>query len=148
MKNPYELAKNILQSSDQKEQPASSNSFTSIDLYGAAVHEKGEEEENCSSFHLENESGVGDITLYHVFPGIELVYNDMHMASGTDGQCAGDQLLQRRTVRVSVWRASVLLYVCRRSVVLLFAGSGTPVGISDGTLSWDHGDNRFFENYR
>lgn len=80
MKNPYELAKNILQSSDQKEQPASSNSFTSIDLYGAAVHEKGEEEENCSSFHLENESGVGDITLYHVFPGIELVYNDMHMA--------------------------------------------------------------------
>lgn len=80
MKNPYELAKNILQSAEQKEQPASPGSFTSIDLYGAAVHEKGGEEENTSSFHLENESGVGDITLYHVFPGIELVYNDMHMA--------------------------------------------------------------------
>ena len=26
------------------------------------------------------ESGNGDITLYQVFPGIELVYNDMHMA--------------------------------------------------------------------
>ena len=66
MKNPYELAKNILQSSDQKEQPASSNSFTSIDLYGAAVHEKGEEEENCSSFHLENES-VSGISRYIMY---------------------------------------------------------------------------------
>ncbi len=94
MKNPYELAKNILQSSDQKEQPASSNSFTSIDLYGAAVHEKGEEEENCSSFHLENESGVGDITLYHVFPGIELVYNDMHMAYCNKNQEPTDSVLE------------------------------------------------------
>ncbi len=30
-------------------------------------------------FHLENESGTGDILVYQVFPGIELVYNDMHM---------------------------------------------------------------------
>ena len=80
MKNPYELAENILQSVTKKEDPASTNkAFTSIGLYGAAVHEKGEKD-TCNTFHLENESGVGCITLYHVFPGIELVYNDMHMA--------------------------------------------------------------------
>ncbi len=80
MKNPYELARNILQSAAEGPQmQASSGGFTSIDLYGAAVREKGEDG-TCDRFHLENESGVGDITLYHVFPGIELVYNDMHMA--------------------------------------------------------------------
>lgn len=31
-------------------------------------------------FIWRTESGTGDITLYQVFPGIELVYNDMHMA--------------------------------------------------------------------
>ena len=75
MKNPYELARTVLEESDLP-----SGSFASIDLYGTSVHEKGEKDESCSSFHLENESGVGDITLYQVFPGIELVYNDMHMA--------------------------------------------------------------------
>ena len=81
MKNPYELAKNILQSAaDGTKIQDAPGSFTSIDLYGAAVHGKNKEDENCNCFHLANESGVGDITLYHVFPGIELVYNDMHMA--------------------------------------------------------------------
>lgn len=37
------------------------------------------ENDGSSIFHLSNESGRGDITLYQVFPGIELVYNDMHM---------------------------------------------------------------------
>lgn len=80
MKNPYELARNILQSAAEEPQmQTSSGGFTSIDLYGASVREKGEDD-TCDRFHLKNESGVGDITLYHVFPGIELVYNDMHMA--------------------------------------------------------------------
>lgn len=80
MKNPYELAENILQSVTKKEDPASvQEAFSSIGLYGAAVHEK-DKEDTCNTFHIENESGVGCITLYHVFPGIELVYNDMHMA--------------------------------------------------------------------
>lgn len=78
MKNPYELAQNILQPVTD-ESSSASNVFTSIDLYGAAVHEMKEEDDTYSRFQLENESGVGSITLYHVFPGIELVYNDMHM---------------------------------------------------------------------
>ena len=80
MRNPYELARNILQSVPDEKTLSREGRFNSIDLYGAAVHEKGQQDQSCHSFHLENESGVGDITLYHVFPGIELVYNDMHMA--------------------------------------------------------------------
>ena len=44
------------------------------------LENKDEDDEDCNSFYLENESGVGNITLYQVFPGIELVYNDMHLA--------------------------------------------------------------------
>ncbi len=87
MKKPYELAKDILVSVNlDSPQTVSQESFTSINLYGASVYEKGEGSEkeragtSYTSFHLENESGVGDITVYQVFPGMELVYNDMHMA--------------------------------------------------------------------
>lgn len=73
MKKPYELAQKILQSNIDKK-------FASIDLYGVAIRGDAEDSGEAGSFHLENESGVGDITLYPVFPGIELVYNDMHMA--------------------------------------------------------------------
>ena len=76
MENPYELAKSILLAKDNT---ALSGKFTSIDLYGIAAQENDSTEaDGC--FHLENESGTGDITLYRVFPGMELVYNDMHMA--------------------------------------------------------------------
>ncbi len=81
MKNPYELAGKVLQaSSNEKNIDAASDVFTSIELYGASVQKKAGEDPACSHFHLQNESGTGDITLYTVFPGIELVYNDMHMA--------------------------------------------------------------------
>ena len=76
MENPYELAKNILLA----EADTTTGRFTSIDLYGASAQENGLTDSGDNRFHLENESGTGDITLYRVFPGIELVYNDMHMA--------------------------------------------------------------------
>ena len=77
VENPYELAKNILLSG---ENTPISGRFTSIDLYGAAARENGPADDGDNCFHLENESGTGDITLYRVFPGIELVHNDIHMA--------------------------------------------------------------------
>ncbi len=46
MKNPYELAKNILQEATEKNESVSlSGGFTSIDLYGASVHEKGKDDD-------------------------------------------------------------------------------------------------------
>lgn len=93
--NPYKLAKTILASNGKYAETdifsASSSTFASLDLYGNAVNIKTTHSPNqnqstsatstaCNHFHLQNESGTGDITLYHVFPGIDLVYNDMHMA--------------------------------------------------------------------
>ena len=78
-KNPYELAKHILEVAAGDKAFVPADRFTSIDLYGAAVHEKSDGT-TYNRFHLENESGAGDITLYEVFPGMELVYNEMHMA--------------------------------------------------------------------
>ena len=77
MDSPYEMAKNILLSETNI---AKSGSFTSLDLYGASTPENDSADCGDNRFHLENESGTGDITLYRAFPGIELVYNDMHMA--------------------------------------------------------------------
>lgn len=73
MDNPYKLAGDILSVSSR-----SGYDFRSVGLYGSSVREK-EEDSICSSFHLENESGTGDIAMYRAFPGMELVYNDMHM---------------------------------------------------------------------
>ena len=77
MENPYEAAEHILRSGEDADL---SGGFTSIELYGASAREDAAADGVSSRFHLENESGTGDITLYRVFPGVELVYNDMHMA--------------------------------------------------------------------
>ena len=81
MESPYELAKHILRADENETVPdTGSGRFQSIDLYGALAR-KSIAADGCDSrFHLENESGTGEITLYRAFPGIELVYNDMHMA--------------------------------------------------------------------
>lgn len=74
MDNPYKIAENILSS-----QQMADARFKSVDLYGSSVQEKTAREKECSVFHLENQSGTGDIAIYKAFPGMELVYNDMHM---------------------------------------------------------------------
>lgn len=79
MDDPYKLAKNILLSGEGGPIAAPGGGFTSIELYGASACENAAAD-GGGRFHLENESGTGNITLYRVFPGIELVYNDMHMA--------------------------------------------------------------------
>ena len=43
--------------------------------------------EDCSVYKIENETGEGVITRYPVFPGIEILYNDIHM---TNGVCHND----------------------------------------------------------
>ena len=44
--------------------------------------------ENCSVYKMENETGEGVITRYPVFPGIELLYRDLHAATGVREQYA------------------------------------------------------------
>lgn len=35
---------------------------------------------HCQIHHFQNETGEGTITLYHIFPGVMLAYNDFHMS--------------------------------------------------------------------
>lgn len=37
-------------------------------------------EDNCSVFKMENETGEGIMTRYPILPGMELIYNDMHIS--------------------------------------------------------------------
>ena len=38
-------------------------------------------DESCSVYQMKNESGDGTATVYAVYPGIAVMYNDYHMAS-------------------------------------------------------------------
>jgi AraC-like DNA-binding protein len=69
------------------------NSLKCIALYGSSVLAEDSSGQVCDDGRdrsssekkigrhccLENESGTDEIAVYHVFPGIELIYNDMHM---------------------------------------------------------------------
>lgn len=52
--------------------------FGSIELYGGFVQDE-EDHGTHKTYHFQNDSGVGNITVYPVFPGVELIYNDLHM---------------------------------------------------------------------
>lgn len=53
--------------------------FEGMKLYGSPEEAKDELCQDCKIFRLSNETGYGRITVYQVFPGIELYYNDMHI---------------------------------------------------------------------
>ena len=52
--------------------------FGSLMLYGEGIQDE-EDHGIYRVYHLKNYSGVGDITVYPVFPGVELIYNDLHI---------------------------------------------------------------------
>ena len=51
--------------------------FEGMKLYGSPEEAKDELCQDCKIFRLSNETGYGRITVYQVFPGIELYYNDI-----------------------------------------------------------------------
>lgn len=79
MGNPYQTAAEILKSTSDhsgENEIDREHRFQSIAIYGDGIRKEGS---SGMHFHLENETGSGDITIFQVFPGIELVYNDIHM---------------------------------------------------------------------
>lgn len=50
-----------------------------IELYGTTTNVP-EDGFHCKTYNLENETGTGIITVYHILKGMKVVYNDMHMA--------------------------------------------------------------------
>ena len=57
--------------------------FNAINLYSGWSKEtsvsKGEK------YSFSNDTGTGNVTVYHVFPGIDLLYNEIHMAYCSNG---------------------------------------------------------------
>ena len=56
-----------------------SSTFDMMALYGRPA-ETGEESADYKVYDLHNETGEGTISIYRVLPGIQVAYNDIHMA--------------------------------------------------------------------
>lgn len=54
------------------------DNFSSLDLYGK-IFKLSKNLGESEIYNLENETGEGTISVYKVFSGIELIYNDIHM---------------------------------------------------------------------
>lgn len=54
--------------------------FEGTKLYGDTQESKDRAGVGCKVYQLSNETGTGTLTVYQVFTGIELYYNDIHMA--------------------------------------------------------------------
>lgn len=78
MINPYKISAALLSEIGNQGREKATDAFHSVALYGNSVRREIEESA-CRVFQLENETGTGEISVYQVFPGIELVYNDIHM---------------------------------------------------------------------
>jgi len=73
--------------------PQSSSGFHWEELYTESLKSKTETPA-CDILHLENESGTGQTTLYHVFPGIHMAYNDVHMGYCGSGCCNAEHVIE------------------------------------------------------
>lgn len=70
--------------------------FEGTKLYGEAQEEKVETNSDCRVYQLGNETGTGKITAYQVFTGIELYYNDLHLA-----YCSQDQDTAKNRIEIN-----------------------------------------------
>lgn len=80
--NPYKVTTEILSGKPkciQNVNMDSNISFRGIELYGKAI-QSPKEEPASEIFHIENETGTAEISCYQVFSGVELFYNDIHLA--------------------------------------------------------------------
>lgn len=68
--------------------------FEGTKLYGETEEEKDNPRSDCKVYKLSNETGTGRITGYQVFTGIELYYNDMHMAYCNQNQAAAKNMIE------------------------------------------------------
>ena len=64
-------------------------------LYGEALEGDDALKADCRVYQLSNETGNGQITVYQVFNGIELYYNDIHLA-----YCNQDQVTAKNIIEI------------------------------------------------
>ena len=68
--------------------------FAGMKLYGSSEEAKDELRQDCKIFRLSNETGYGEITVYQVFPGVELYYNDMHIGYCNQNQATAKNMIE------------------------------------------------------
>lgn len=82
---------NLIRILSQCELPAE---FDGTKLYGITEEVANEQHQYCKTFKLSNETGQGKITVYQVFTGIELYYNDMHMDYCNQNQYTSKNMIE------------------------------------------------------
>ena len=75
--------------------------FDLIALYGRNMG-YADKSEDCRIYHLNNETGAGTITIYHVFQGVRSTFNDIHMEYCNQAQ-ACTPIWQRLGCIEAVW---------------------------------------------
>lgn len=86
-------------------------SFRGIHLYGNVAHQCNTGE-SYKIFHIENNTGTGEISRYHVFAGIELFYNDIHAAYCNKEQSTTKNIIEINHCREGRYECSFGEYCC------------------------------------
>ena len=74
-------------------------------MYGPLAPE-GPQPELVQTYRIANESGEGRVTIETVFPGVELCYNDMHLAWCNQEQSAAQNVIEINHCRVGRYECS------------------------------------------
>ncbi|MGX8701169.1 helix-turn-helix transcriptional regulator [Caproiciproducens sp.] len=74
--------------------------FDGTILYGTVEEDESALRSDCRIYHLSNETGAGQIAAYQVLDGIELFYNDMHMAYCSQNQAFAKNVIEINHCRV------------------------------------------------
>lgn len=112
--------------------------FEGSKLYGDTKEDGKEEPLGGRFFRLSNETGTGRISVYQVFTGIELYYNDMHMA-----YCNQNQTTIKNSIEIN--HCAVGRYECsfgENSCCYMAAGD-----LSIGSLMRKKSDSSFPLNH-
>lgn len=80
--------------------------FEGTKLYDSPEEVKDKSRQNCKIFKLSNETGYGKITVYQVFPGVELYYNDIHMGYCSQNQFAAKNMIEINHCRIGRFECS------------------------------------------
>lgn len=70
--------------------------FDGTKLYGDVKEAESNLDSDCRIYHLANQTGTGNATVYEVLPGVELYFNDMHMS-----YCSQDQTVARHVIEIN-----------------------------------------------
>lgn len=88
-----------------------SSTFDIMALYGKPVENDNTNSE-CKLYNLHNETGVGVITIYQILSGIQVVYNDIHMAYCNKNQKATTNVIEINHCREGRYECNLGSQIC------------------------------------